>query len=46
MPIEEKKCAFAVQIVKADQEINNSLGTTIVVIDTRIMIRKQVSHTH
>ena len=33
-----KKCAFAVQIVKADQEINNSLGTTIVVIDTRIMI--------
>lgn len=33
-----KKYAFAVQIVKADQEINNSLGTTIVVIDTRIMV--------
>ena len=28
----------AINEVKADQEINNSLGTTIVVIDTRIMI--------
>lgn len=32
-----KKYAFALQIVKADREINTSLGTVIVVIDTRIM---------
>lgn len=33
-----KKYAFAIRIINADEEINSSLNTTIVVIDTKIMV--------